>query len=79
MDSQAIEDDPACSQDERKRLEGHVRCHLGGRLRDFRVQVHGAGLILHGHSATYYAKQLAQHAVMNATELRIVANQIEVW
>jgi hypothetical protein len=36
------------------------------------------GVILRGHSQTYYAKQLAQQAVMEATRLRILANEIEV-
>jgi hypothetical protein len=36
------------------------------------------GLLLRGYSHSYYVKQLAQHAVMQATNLRIVANEIEV-
>jgi hypothetical protein len=35
-------------------------------------------LILRGRAHTYYAKQLAQHAVMEVIELRIVTNEIEV-
>jgi hypothetical protein len=38
----------------------------------------GGGLILRGLTTTYYAKQLAQHAVMEATAIPIVANEIEV-
>jgi len=59
-------------------LEAHVQCHLGGRLRDFRLLVRGHGLVLQGRAGTYHAKQLAQHAVMEATELPILANEIEV-
>jgi hypothetical protein len=36
------------------------------------------GLILCGRARTYYAKQRAQHAVMEATGLPILANEIEV-
>ncbi|MCI0333475.1 MAG: hypothetical protein L0228_09655 [Planctomycetes bacterium] len=64
--------------DEIVRLECHVRRRLCGRLREFRVQIQGAGLILVGCVATYYAKQLAQHAVMEASSLPILANDIEV-
>ncbi len=78
MDSQTIEDNLIFSPEEMERLVGRVRHQLGGRLRGFRVQVRGGGLILHGRSATFYAKQLAQHAVMQATELPILANDIEV-
>jgi osmotically-inducible protein OsmY len=59
-------------------LEAYVQCRLGGQVRDFRVVVTDRGLILRGQARTYHAKQLAQHAVMEATALPIVANEIEV-
>jgi len=64
---------------EREQLEARVQSRLHGRVRDFRVLVRGGGLILTGHARTYYAKQLAQHAVMEATALPIVANEIDVY
>jgi hypothetical protein len=59
-------------------LETRVQCRIGGRVLHFRLDWCEGGLVLRGHSLTYYAKQLAQHAVMAATELPIRANQIEV-
>jgi len=59
-------------------LEARVLCRLAGQLRDFRLVVGDKGVILQGHSHTYYAKQLAQDAVMEATGLSILANEIEV-
>jgi hypothetical protein len=59
-------------------LEAHVQCRLGGQVHEFRLVVVDKGLILRGHAHTYYAKQLAQHAVMEATGLPILANEIEV-
>jgi hypothetical protein len=59
-------------------LEALVQCRLGGQVRDFRLLVVARGLILRGRARTYYAKQLAQHAVMEATHLPILANEIEV-
>jgi hypothetical protein len=59
-------------------LEAHVQCRLGGQIREFRLVVADKGLLLRGHARTYYAKQLAQHAVMEATALPILANEIEV-
>jgi hypothetical protein len=64
---------------EREQLEARVQSRLHGRVRDFRVRVRGSGLILTGYARTYYAKQLAQHAVMEATVLPIVANEIDVY
>jgi hypothetical protein len=61
-----------------EQLEAHVRCRLGGRVCNLRLHLEGAALVLRGHARTYYAKQLAQHAVMEATDLPIRANQIEV-
>jgi hypothetical protein len=62
-----------------EQLEAHVRCRLSGRVPDLQVLGQDNGLVLKGHSPSYYAKQLAQHAVMEATELPIVSNEIDVW
>jgi hypothetical protein len=59
-------------------IEKHVQCRLTGRVRDFRLVVRNEGLVLRGQAHTYYAKQLAQHTVMEATGLPICANEIEV-
>ena len=58
--------------------EARVRSRLGGRVRDFHLVAVANGVILRGQARTYYVKQLAQHAVMEAATLTIVANQIEV-
>jgi hypothetical protein len=63
---------------EAARIETHARCRLGSRVIDLRVVVREQGLVLRGHAHTYYAKQLAQHAVMEATHLLILANEIDV-
>jgi hypothetical protein len=59
-------------------LEIHVQHRMSRRIRNLQVIAHGPGLILRGHTQTYYAKQLAQHAVMEASPLPILANEIEV-
>jgi hypothetical protein len=65
-------------QDDLDRLVSLVQRELSGRLRDFRVKRKGEGVVLAGRVTTFYAKQLAQHAVMRATVLPIVENEIEV-
>jgi hypothetical protein len=59
-------------------IENRIRHQLSGRLRDFRLEVADAGIVLHGRARTYYAKQLAQHAIMAAIALPILRNEIEV-
>lgn len=59
-------------------IEAHVAGRLCGRVRNLRLALHDGGLVLKGLAQTYHAKQLAQHAVMEATDLPIVANEIEV-
>jgi hypothetical protein len=59
-------------------LESRVHCRLGGQIREFRLVQVDDGLILRGHAHTYYAKQVAQQAVMEATQRPILANEIEV-
>jgi hypothetical protein len=59
-------------------LEVKVERHLAGRVRNFRLLVRANGLILQGQAPTYHVKQIAQHALMKATLVPIVANEIEV-
>ena len=59
-------------------LEARVCARLGRRVRGLQVLVQEAGVVLRGRAPTYYAKQLAQHALMAVSDLPIVANAIEV-
>jgi hypothetical protein len=59
-------------------LESVLYNRLGGRVRDLRIIIRPSGIILQGRAATYHAKQLAQHAVMESAVLPILANNIEV-
>jgi len=59
-------------------LEAHAQNQLNGRVWNLRLVVRDNGLILRGQAHTYYAKQLAQHVVMELTWLPIQANEIEV-
>ena len=59
-------------------LRARIRDRLGGRVHGLQVLIHEAGVELRGRAATYYAKQLAQHAVMEASSLPIRANEMEV-
>jgi hypothetical protein len=59
-------------------LEKLICQRLGGRLRDFRLSIRGAGLVLSGNSRSHHARQLAQHALMDMTQAPITANQIQV-
>jgi hypothetical protein len=60
------------------RLENWLRQVLRGRFRDLRLTPRGDGVALEGECRTYYAKQLAQHAILEATLLPLVANEIQV-
>lgn len=60
------------------RLDRFVHGRLNGRVREFRLVLHADGFIRIGQASTYHANQLAQHALMSATPLPIVANQIKV-
>jgi hypothetical protein len=79
MNAQLLEEPSECAYgDELRRIESAIQRKLQGRVRRLRVSFHGAGVVLSGYSDTYYAKQLAQHVVMSATDLRVMANRIEV-
>jgi hypothetical protein len=59
-------------------LEGIVKGRLNGRVQAFQLIMAGAGLVLRGKAGSYHAKQLAQHLVMEATSVPILANDIQV-
>ena len=59
-------------------LEKHLQTRLGSRVRQLRVVCRNEGVVLYGSARTYHAKQLAQHLVMEITDLPILANEIEV-
>ena len=59
-------------------LETHLQTRLGSRVRQLRVVCRDDGVVLQGSAGTYHAKQLAQHLVMEITDLPILANEIEV-
>ena len=75
-DDRSSEDDETSEKE--ARLEMHLQARLGSRVRDLRVVCRNDGVIVQGSSRTYYAKQLAQHLVMEITNLPILANEIEV-
>ena len=64
--------------DEIDQLLACVQRQLAGRVCDLRLLIQNSGLVLQGRAYSYYAKQLAQQAVMKATRLPLLANDIEV-
>ena len=60
-------------------VERLVREKTSGLIRDLRVTVHPAEIVLSGRAATYYAKQLATHAALDACEDFTLTNDIEVF
>jgi hypothetical protein len=61
-----------------ERLEAEIRRSLGGRLKEFSVDARAQGLVLHGRSRTYHAKQLAQQAALDISGMPILSNDIRV-
>ena len=79
MTSQMVEQLNDCDGwDELAQLEADIRGRLRHYVRDFRMIVQDGGLVLYGHTRTYYGKQLVQHGVMQRSRLPIRSNNIEV-
>jgi hypothetical protein len=66
------------SSEEEARVEMCIQARLSGRVHGLRVVRRDNGFVLQGRTATYYAKQLVLHAAMQATDLPILADEIEV-
>ena len=66
------------SVDQWKLAEVRILQGFARQIHDFHIELLDDGLVLKGRTKTYYVKQKAQHAVMEATDLSIIANDIVV-
>ncbi len=70
--------DPAARDNFARDLEQLVRQRTSGLIRGLRVECQGDEIIVSGRTTTYYAKQLATHAALDACENFALKNSIEV-
>ncbi len=61
------------------RVERIVREKTSGLIRDLRVDCGPGEVVLTGRAATYYAKQLATHAALEACDDLTLTTDIEVY
>lgn len=61
-----------------ERIEEIVRLKTGGMIRGLRVEVGQDNVILTGRTTTFYSKQLATHAALDALDDRSLSNHIVV-
>ncbi len=59
-------------------VERFVRLRTGGTIRALHVEVSDGEVILSGRTSTYYNKQLATHAALDAASELSLTNEIEV-
>jgi len=60
-------------------VERLVRSRTGVTVRSLRVEVEKNHIVICGRAATYYTKQLATHAVLDALPHVRLTNEIEVF
>lgn len=61
------------------RVERLIRERTSGLIRDLRVEVQSGEVSITGRASTYYAKQLATHAALDACDHLTLTNDIEVY
>lgn len=61
------------------RVERFVAQRTGGMIRCLRVESFEGAVVLSGRTSTYYAKQLASHAALEACGDVALNNEIEVF
>ena len=59
-------------------IRQRIESRLGGRIRDLAIRVRGETIVLEGSCATFYTKQLAQHAALGVLEAEQLENAIVV-
>jgi len=74
IDSLSVADSVNCVD----KLETQLQNRLRSYVRYLRVFQSPTGLVLQGYARSYYAKQLAQQALMSASTLPLHANEIVV-
>jgi hypothetical protein len=70
---------PTTRQDLADRIDRQVRHRTTGLIRDLKIEVLPGEVLLTGRAATYYAKQLATHAALEACDHLTLTNDIEVY
>ena len=61
-----------------EQIERCVRIRTGGMIRGLRVDVLDDDVVISGRTTTYYNKQLATHAALDAINEMTLVNDIEV-
>jgi hypothetical protein len=59
-------------------IRQRIESRLGGRVRDLAIRFQGDTIVLEGRCATFYTKQLAQHAALGVLEEEQLDNAIIV-
>lgn len=59
-------------------VERYVRLRTGGTISSLHVEVADGEILLTGRTSTYYNKQLATHAALDAASDYSLTNEIEV-
>jgi hypothetical protein len=59
-------------------LEQRVLARTGRRVRDLAIELSPERIVLRGHAATYYVKQLAQHGIRDVLPQVRLENAIVV-
>lgn len=59
-------------------ISQRIEARLPGRVRNLQVRITGEGVVIEGFCATYYTKQLAQHAALGVLEDEHLENAIVV-
>jgi hypothetical protein len=59
-------------------IRQRIESRLGGRVRELAIRVRGNTIVLEGSCATFYTKQLAQHAALGVLEDEQLENLIVV-
>jgi hypothetical protein len=70
---------PNSQQSLAEQIERLVRQRTTGLIRDLKIEVLPGEVLLTGRASTYYAKQLATHAALDACDHLTLTNDIEVY
>ena len=73
-----LNSDNASCEELSEAIRQRIRRRLGDRVYDLTIEVGPESVTLHGRCATYYTKQLAQHAALGMLDHEQLSNNIQV-
>lgn len=78
VESMVADDRLACAASREQHIRNVVDSRTIGRIRNLQIELAGSRVVISGRASTYYSKQLATHAAIDAADQLLIQNDVIV-